>query len=488
MAFGGQTVLEGASGSIRAGEFILLRGTNGSGKTTLLNTLTGFLAPSSGSIAFQSSHGTWRKSFHFPLKWYQEFNPFQHFTPERVARLGVGRTWQDVRLFPSLDLADNVAAASPSVSDSPWAALFQARRTAYGAKHDRVEAGRRLAALGLEGRDESSGDMISLGQSKRVAIARALHAGAQILFLDEPLAGLDARGVSDVISHLRTVAAEHNIALVIIEHSLNIPCLLDFVTTVWTLKNGSITASDPAIVREELTGTAAIRDIHGLVTRVLGSQPSAVVQTLPLGATLTTYALPQTSAPPPGNPPPTLDIRNLVLRRGVRHLFADSTVPDDGLTLQLRPGTLNVLEAPNGWGKTSLVNRLIGNLVEGAGTATLNGRWLPGGAATSHFFQAGGRALLSSFMLFRSLSVAETAAIANVRSPSENSDRKVANLSGGQFRRLALELLENSVFCLLDEFSQGLDYAATQSEMERIIRRTDSSSCLLFLEPISAKM
>ena len=50
--------------------------------------------------------------FHFPRNWWQDLNPWDHFTPERVGREGVGRTWQDIRLFPSLDLPDNIAAAS----------------------------------------------------------------------------------------------------------------------------------------------------------------------------------------------------------------------------------------------------------------------------------------------------------------------------------------------------------------------------------------
>lgn len=90
---------------------MLLRGNNGSGKTTLLNILSGNLEPDEGSIHLQVNGAS--EHFKFPRRWWENLNPFDHFTPERVAREGVGRTWQDVRLFNSMTLAENIAVASP---------------------------------------------------------------------------------------------------------------------------------------------------------------------------------------------------------------------------------------------------------------------------------------------------------------------------------------------------------------------------------------
>src|SRR6185295_16083726 len=94
--------------------------------------------------------------------------------------------------------------------------------------------------LGLRGREISSCDKISLGQSKRVAIASSVQAGAQILFLDEPLAGLDSPGITDVIALLGQVVREQQITLVIVEHVFNIQRILDLATTVWTLEKGRV--------------------------------------------------------------------------------------------------------------------------------------------------------------------------------------------------------------------------------------------------------
>src|SRR3712207_1248084 len=101
-AFGGQIVLNRVDLELRQGEVVLLRGENGSGKTTLLNILPGNLEPDVGTIRYYAD-GTPR-SYRFPRRWWQELNPFDHFTPEFVAREGIGRTWQEVRLFGTQSL------------------------------------------------------------------------------------------------------------------------------------------------------------------------------------------------------------------------------------------------------------------------------------------------------------------------------------------------------------------------------------------------
>lgn len=485
-SFGGQVVFDGISGEIRQGEVILLRGENGSGKTTLLNILTGCLEPDCGTIEFIPHGAAKEESFHFPRAWHQELNPFQHFTPERVARLGIGRTWQDVRLFSSLDLADNIAAASTDSDDSPWAALFRPRHTQAISQQNRLTASHNLATLGLTGRDDSSADKVSLGQSKRVAIARALQANARILFLDEPLAGLDADGILDVLTHLRTIATDQGLTLVIIEHVLNIPRLLDFVTTVWTLKAGRLAESSPESVQQELATAHAASDIHSLIRRALKREVTTTTQALPQGATLTTYWL--TAQDTDETQEPALKVENLTLQRGARRLFDTSTEDSSpGLTLRLQQGTLNVLEAPNGWGKTSVVNRLIGFLPEDNGTVTLNGHSLPGIADAPFFHSAGGRALMSSSMLFPSLSVTEAATLAGYSDETTVNSSLTGFLSGGQLRRLAIRLLARPEVGLLDEFTQGLDSTAAESEMCHMIQQVVPSSCLLFLDPTSPK-
>lgn len=95
-----------------------------------------------------------------------------------------------------------------------------------------------LGRLELDEKRDATADKLSYGQSKRVAIARAVAAGANILFLDELLAGLDQQGINDCLSLLRSLVQEQKLTLVIVEHLLNQPQLRPLVTTIWHLDHG----------------------------------------------------------------------------------------------------------------------------------------------------------------------------------------------------------------------------------------------------------
>ena len=126
-SFGGQVVLDDISFELRQGEVVLLLGENGSGKTTLLNILTGNLEPDRGEIHI-SLNGT-NEVFGWPRRWWQNINPFDHFTPERIAWEGIGRVWQDIRLFPTMTVLDNVSLAYQSQSEeNPVIALLRLGR------------------------------------------------------------------------------------------------------------------------------------------------------------------------------------------------------------------------------------------------------------------------------------------------------------------------------------------------------------------------
>ena len=395
----------------------------------------------------------------------------------------MGRTWQDIRLFKSLDLADNIAAASPGCGDSPWSALFRPRRTRARTADHRLAASARLAALGLSGRDTSSADRVSLGQSKRVAIARALQADARVLFLDEPLAGLDADGIHDVLTHLRALAAGHGLTLVIIEHVLNIPRLLDFVSTVWTLENGHLTVATPDEVRQQTSDTASLTDIHALIRQALNREVPVTALNLPQGARLTTYWTNGTAAAT--DPPPVFMVQNLIIQRGPRRLWEEPDGETQGLNFTLLRGTVNVLEAPNGWGKTSFVNRVIGFLPAVSGSVTLQGTELPDSANGPAFHHASGRALLSGTSLFPLLSVAETAEIAGTPVQTDTPAQATESLSGGESRRVAIGCLDSASFYMLDEFFQGLDSSASYELLEHLVAQFPCHT-FLFLQPATS--
>nr|VFK32891.1 MAG: branched-chain amino acid transport system ATP-binding protein [Candidatus Kentron sp. MB]VFK35671.1 MAG: branched-chain amino acid transport system ATP-binding protein [Candidatus Kentron sp. MB]VFK77427.1 MAG: branched-chain amino acid transport system ATP-binding protein [Candidatus Kentron sp. MB] len=203
-ALGGQVVFDALDLKLSQGEVALLRGENGSGKTTLLNVLTGNLESDAGTLHYLA--GKTPRAYRFPRGWWQDVNPIDHFTPESVAREGVSRTWQDVRLFNAQTLRDNIAVSEQGhPGENPLMTLLVPLLSSRREKCINQAADAMLARLGLAGREQSSADMISLGQSKRVAIARSVAAGVRILFLDEPLAGLDRQGIQDVLRLLESL-------------------------------------------------------------------------------------------------------------------------------------------------------------------------------------------------------------------------------------------------------------------------------------------
>lgn len=229
LAFGGQLVLRGVKLDLMGGQIALLRGANGCGKTTILNVLSGFLKPDAGSASLEFD-GTQVNILKEP--------------PDRLARLGIARLWQDIRLFPTMTVLENVLAASPhAIGISPARALFSVGKVKQQEREFRAQAIEWLDMLGMADRAQSSGDKLSVGQSKRVAIARLLQAGSKVLLLDEPLAGLDNYSAERLVEDLNRLADVTHRAMLIVEHNH------EAITPVCHLR---YTLADGVLVREEL--------------------------------------------------------------------------------------------------------------------------------------------------------------------------------------------------------------------------------------------
>jgi branched-chain amino acid transport system ATP-binding protein len=202
--FGGLTAVDAVSGTIEAGELVGLIGPNGAGKTTLFNVMTGFIAPSEGRITFRGQ-------------------TISGLAPFRVARLGVGRTFQNLRIFPNMTVFDNVSVgAIGRVGHFVLDALL--RRPAARARADAI-ARATWAALERTNLADQADDLaanLSYGRRKYLEIARALATDPKLLVLDEPAAGLNesetaalARFITDLNGQGITVLlVEHDMALV----------------------------------------------------------------------------------------------------------------------------------------------------------------------------------------------------------------------------------------------------------------------------------
>lgn len=233
LAFGGQQVLNGVDIELHGGQIALLRGPNGCGKTTLLNILSGFLKPDTGQATLGFNGST---------------IDILRQSPDRLARLGIARLWQDIRLFSTMTVLENVLAASPhAFGIHPFAALFAPAKVRRQERAFKEQAMQWLDLLGMSNRAHSSGDKLSVGQSKRVAIARMLQTGAQFLLLDEPLAGLDRASADKLVRDLNRLADTTHKAMLVVEHNH------DAITPVCDI---SFTLAEGKLIREELAGHA----------------------------------------------------------------------------------------------------------------------------------------------------------------------------------------------------------------------------------------
>lgn len=470
-SFGGQVVLDDVSFDLKQGEVVLLRGENGSGKTTLLNILTGNLEPDSGEIHI-SINGA-KEVFGWPRRWWQNINPFDHFTPERIAWEGVGRVWQDIRLFPTMTVLDNVALASPKQSgENPVMALLRLGRLNKEELFSEEQAGKWLNGLGLGDRLDSSCDKISLGQMKRVAIARAVHAGAKVLFLDEPLSGLDGNGVAEVMQYLHNLVNTNGLTIVIVEHVFNIPKVLELATTVWTLENGSLSVQDREDVKRH--PDTASSNIYAWLKDLAGSEGTIETGDFINGARLTTVS-------PKGEEKPSvaLEVKNMTIKRGYRTIL-------DGLSLSLRKGQLTLIEAPNGWGKSTLLDAISGIHPTQSGSIIMNGQSIDE-LTTDKRVLKGLTYLRTQQPVFGSLSVSEhkklSGSKADIFSNSINGNARADLLSGGQKQKLLIEMLPDSDIYLLDEPFLGLDKEAIGKVMDRIRGMVKNGKTVLMVMP-----
>jgi len=218
-SFSGLLALDKVSLDMRCGEILGLIGPNGSGKTTLLNILSGVLPPSSGEILVDGRSVNGMPS-------------------HVVAGLGVGRTFQNIRLFTSFTVRQNVLIAALN----RWPSVPRARAEAI--------AQRAIIAMGLKGKAHAFAANLSYGDQRRVEIARALALEPAFLFLDEPAAGMNREETDSLLEDLRRLKQSRRMGILIIDHDL--PLIMRLCDRVVVLNEGRLIAhGTPAEVQRD---------------------------------------------------------------------------------------------------------------------------------------------------------------------------------------------------------------------------------------------
>jgi branched-chain amino acid transport system ATP-binding protein len=214
--FGGLAAVDNVSLEVSVGTLHAVIGPNGAGKSTLINTLSGDLPASAGSILF---HGA----------------EVAHLSPERRSRLGIGRSYQRVNIFPLFSALENCRLAAQSREPRPlnW---FRDATTYNGIVEKARQA---LAAVGLGERIDALASNLSHGEQRQLEIAMCLAADPQLLLLDEPLAGMGIVESANMIGLIGRLARDH--AVLLVEHDMDAVFQLARVLTV--MVNGKILAS-----------------------------------------------------------------------------------------------------------------------------------------------------------------------------------------------------------------------------------------------------
>ena len=204
LSFGGIAALQDIDLAVRHGEIRAIIGHNGAGKSSLINVISGVYRPDRGHVAI---NGT----------------AYRPVPTQKLARLGVARTFQNLALFKGLSVLDNVAAGRAYVSRANFlsqvAGLPLARREQADA---RERAGRILEFLHLMPYVDRLAGTLPYGLQKRVELARALAAEPRILLLDEPMAGMTATEKNELADYVRLARDEYAITVVLIEHDVGV--------------------------------------------------------------------------------------------------------------------------------------------------------------------------------------------------------------------------------------------------------------------------
>ena len=203
-SFGGVQALDNISFHVEEGETVSIIGPNGAGKTTVFNLITGFYKPDGGSVRFLGKEIT-------------------RVPPYRLPHMGMGRTFQNMRLFGELTVFENILAGLLRKRGyGILAAIF--RTNHYFEAESRAEDRARelIDFFRLSGKEDLAAKNLPYGEQRRLELARALSTGPRMLLIDEPGAGMNPKEIMDLVETLREAKERFSLTLLIIEHQMGV--------------------------------------------------------------------------------------------------------------------------------------------------------------------------------------------------------------------------------------------------------------------------
>ena len=255
MQFGGVVAVNDLSLEVNRGEIVALIGPNGAGKTTAFNCITGVYQPTNGEISFEGKpivrnhpQGKMKKGY-----LGQEPDKFTGHvlapTPDRITELGIARTFQNIRLFSSLTVLENVLIAKHMrAKQNVFSATFRINRTEERRMREESMALLEEQNLGHL-KDEVAGSL-PYGIQRRLEIARALATEPKLLLLDEPAAGMNPQETQELGEFIVQIKDTHNLTVFMIEHHMDL--VMKFSHRIYVLDFGRLIAQGtPAQVQND---------------------------------------------------------------------------------------------------------------------------------------------------------------------------------------------------------------------------------------------
>lgn len=244
--FGGLAAVSNVNLHLEKNELVGLIGPNGAGKTTLFNLLTGVYEPSEGDVLLETGGVATR---------------LNGIKPFKIANMGLGRTFQNIRLFKDLTVLDNVLIAMNGKNKQSVVTGILRLPIFYKKEEQmKAEAIRLLSIFNLQDKAENLAKNLPYGEQRRLEIVRALATHPQILFLDEPAAGMNPQETAELTELIRKIQKEFAITILLIEHDMSL--VMDVCERIYVLEYGRVLAegnpetikNDPRVIKAYLGG------------------------------------------------------------------------------------------------------------------------------------------------------------------------------------------------------------------------------------------
>ena len=202
--FGGLAAVTALNMDVEPGEIVGLIGPNGAGKTTSFNLITGVYTPTTGSIQFEGKELIGMK-------------------PHAITRLGVARTFQNIRLFKEMSVLDNILVAQHMrMGTNLLEATLRLPSYLNKERHIHERARALLSEVGLSQHEQDKATSLPYGKQRRLEIARALATEPKLLFLDEPAAGMNPQESVELMDFILKIRDQFNLTIVLIEHHMQV--------------------------------------------------------------------------------------------------------------------------------------------------------------------------------------------------------------------------------------------------------------------------